>query len=341
MSLNRNDVMVSIICLAYNHEAFIKKTLDSFVNQKTNFKYEVIIHDDASTDRTADIIREYERLYPEIIRPIYQINNQHSQHISIIDNFVFPKLHGKYIAWCEGDDFWTDKTKLQQQVDALENNSSCGACISKVAFANLSGSRYGRYAPQEHFETGVISGESFVNYCLYPSLNNTMAYQISGFMIRSDIYSDYISKSPEYRKFFKVGDVPVFLYAGTCADVYYIDSAMSNYRTSNSSSWSGKNRADTKRYVLHYDTEIKALYAFDSYTDGKYHKCVEKAVLNRKFRIYEKTHDIKQLKQREMSDYYKILTKKRIITHYLFHYFPFICYPAKSLIQCIAKKRKQ
>jgi glycosyltransferase involved in cell wall biosynthesis len=103
-----DEIMVSVSCCAYNHEKYIRKCLDGFVRQKTNFKFEVIVHDDASTDNTAEIIREYEKLYPNIIKPIYQKENQYSQGISIKKQYMLPKLQGKYIATCEGDDWWID-----------------------------------------------------------------------------------------------------------------------------------------------------------------------------------------------------------------------------------------
>ena len=85
--------------------------------QKTTFPIEIIIHDDASTDGTAKIVKEYADKYPDLIVPILQTENQYSQGIKPSQNFVFPRARGKYIAFCEGDDYWTDPYKLQKQVD--------------------------------------------------------------------------------------------------------------------------------------------------------------------------------------------------------------------------------
>jgi len=117
-----SSVLASVCCLTYNHEDYIRDAIDGFLSQETDFPFEVIIHDDASTDRTADIIHDYAKRYPGIIRPIIQTENQFSKGGLIALRFVFPKAQGKYIAICEGDDFWTDKTKLQQQVSFLEDN---------------------------------------------------------------------------------------------------------------------------------------------------------------------------------------------------------------------------
>jgi glycosyltransferase involved in cell wall biosynthesis len=122
------NTIASICCTTFNHAPFIRDALDGFLMQITNFPFEVIIHDDASTDGTSDIIREYEKRYPNVIRPIYQTENQYSKGIKISATYVWPNARGKYIALCEGDDYWTDPLKLQKQVDFLEANSEYVVC---------------------------------------------------------------------------------------------------------------------------------------------------------------------------------------------------------------------
>src|SRR5690625_3999133 len=103
-----NKQIVSISCITYNQSSYIRQCLDGFLMQKCNFKFEVLIHDDASTDNTADIIKEYQAKYPDIIKPIYQAENQYSKGVRGINiRFNFPRAQGKYIALCEGDDYWT------------------------------------------------------------------------------------------------------------------------------------------------------------------------------------------------------------------------------------------
>lgn len=123
-----DNILVSVICTAYNQEKFIRQCLDSFIMQETNFKFEVLINDDASTDGTADIIKEYEQKYPDIIKPIYQTDNQYSKGISNMITHLFPRVKGKYVAFCEGDDYWTDPLKLQKQFDFMEANPEYSAC---------------------------------------------------------------------------------------------------------------------------------------------------------------------------------------------------------------------
>lgn len=122
---------VTVWCLTYNQKEFIKDALDGFVMQKTSFPFEVIVHDDASTDGTTNIVNEYAKKYPEIIKPMIETENQWQKgglkHIISIMNEKHRR--GKYIAFCEGDDYWTDSLKLQRQVDFLEGHSEYSMCF--------------------------------------------------------------------------------------------------------------------------------------------------------------------------------------------------------------------
>ena len=113
-------LMVTILCLVYNHESYIRQCLEGFVMQKTNFRFEAIVHDDASTDGTAAIIREYAEKYPDIIKPMCETEKQDSKGDGALGRIMTAHTHGKYVAICEGDDYWIDPLKLQRQVDFLE-----------------------------------------------------------------------------------------------------------------------------------------------------------------------------------------------------------------------------
>jgi len=130
--------MVSIVCEAYNHEPYLRDCLEGFVMQKTDFPIEILIHDDASTDKSAVIIREYESKYPSLFKPIYQKENQYSKGISIWSKYQLPRAKGKYIAFCEGDDYWIDPYKLQKQVDFLESHLEYDLCCSASKVYNQS-----------------------------------------------------------------------------------------------------------------------------------------------------------------------------------------------------------
>ena len=125
------QIKVSIVCITYNHAAFIRDCLNGFVMQKTDFPFEILINDDASTDKTAEIIREYEKKYPHLFRCIYQTENQWGKK-NAWNDILFPMVRGKYVALCEGDDYWTDPLKLQKQFDFLEKNPDVSVCFHPV-----------------------------------------------------------------------------------------------------------------------------------------------------------------------------------------------------------------
>ena len=156
-----NKPLVSIQCLVYNHEPYLRQCLDGFVMQKTNFPFEAIIHDDVSTDNSVAIIREYAEKYPDIIKPIYEKENQYSKHDGSLRKIILAAFspYSKYIAICEGDDYWTDPYKLQKQVDYLDNHPECGLVYTNAMVLNqIDGKLYKTSLPQQaDFETLLFS----------------------------------------------------------------------------------------------------------------------------------------------------------------------------------------
>ena len=130
---------VSVCIATYNHEAYIAKTLDSILGQKGDYLLEILIHDDASTDSTPTIIRDYQRRFPQVINPIFQEVNQYQQAIAIDPTFNYPRAKGKYIALCEGDDWWCDVSKLEKQVRCMEGDPKASFLFTN-AFISTHGS---------------------------------------------------------------------------------------------------------------------------------------------------------------------------------------------------------
>lgn len=124
--------LVTVICTTYNQEKYIKQALDGFVMQKTDFAVEVLIHDDASTDKTTDIIQDYTKKHSNMLKPIFGTKNRYSKGDYSFINEMFRSAKGKYIAYCEGDDYWTDPKKLQIQVDFLESHPDHALCFHPV-----------------------------------------------------------------------------------------------------------------------------------------------------------------------------------------------------------------
>jgi len=315
--------MVTVWCRTYNHEKFIEKALQGFVMQKTNFRFEVIVCDDCSTDSNAQIIKSYAEKYPDIIKPILLETNHYSKKIKIMPLYL-PTFKGKYIAFCEGDDFWQDENKLQTQFDALESNPGCVASFNRVEKVFMNNESTGQFLPYFKIQPGVIESKKFLSTVVYPAPVTNLAFQLSGCMMRTDVYREYWDNKPQYAGLFMCGDIPIFLHLGMKGDVYYIDKPMSCYRVGNPNSYVGNILRIREKAIKNFECEKNAFLAFDEYSDYIVHEHVLKAIRGRKFSILRANHDIKGMKTEEMADLFSLLSKKQKFKEYLLHYFPFM-----------------
>ena len=265
--MDNKDIMVSVICTAYNHEKYIRQCIDGFVMQKTNFEFEVIVHDDASTDNTANIIREYEKLYPNIIKPIYQKENQYSKGQKITRKLCMEKAKGKYIALCEGDDFWTDERKLQVQFDALESNPSCKLCLCKVRAVQENGEVLTQTFPSNPLSTGL-----YKSFDLLDVICKEYSFQTSSYFFGSSTLKKYFIDEPEFYRVAPVGDWPYLLYFSQF-EIFYIDDEMSCYRKNAMGNFSTTmNASSIEKQKKYYMSMIAMIKSFDQYTNYRYHE---------------------------------------------------------------------
>ncbi len=294
-----NEIKVSVLCTAYNHEKYIRKCLEGFVMQKTNFKFEVLINDDASTDNTAQIIREYEEKYPDIIKPIYQTENQYSKGIKITLNILSPLIKGKYVAFCEGDDYWCDENKLQAQFDIMEANPDCKMSIHRVGSCKENGEYKNCFKPQNNRENGKMSSRKYIE--------TGFDYQITGVLLVAKDYKQYAENPPAFKTMISVGDVPLMLYFGQLAPVYYFDKVMSIHRSNSIGSWSQKQQQNLNDRVAKFWLEQKLMMEeFDKYTNYIYHDLYEQKIINVTIRYLLEIGDKKELRKKK----YKTALKK-------------------------------
>lgn len=208
--------LVAIRCITYNHEAYIRDALEGFVMQQTDFPFVAIVHDDASTDGTADIIREYAAKYPHIIKPIYETENQYSKRdgsIPRIMNEACEKTGAKYYALCEGDDYWTDSLKLQKQVDFLETHPDYSLIFHPVKFIDQ--------------EKNVHSNYCVLNEGTYTIYDVLGPYCISTCSVV--LKKDVIKVRPHHQDF-QVGDRVLWCAASRVGKLYCINQIMGVYR---------------------------------------------------------------------------------------------------------------
>lgn len=215
--------LVSVVSITYNHEPYIRDCLEGFLMQKTTFPVEYIIHDDASTDHTADIIREYFDKRPDLFHVIIQRENQYSQNRPTTPQ-LYEMAQGKYIALCEGDDYWTDPLKLQKQFDFMEEHPDYSLC-SHNAFIlnekNKSKSVFYKCNPQNTLTIkDVIEGKNEV-------------LRTESLFFRSNMVYDYM----KYKEKCPVGDQALIICLAQKGLIYYSQEIMSTYRLFAKGSW--------------------------------------------------------------------------------------------------------
>lgn len=249
--MDTRELMVTIHCLVYNHEPYLRQCLDGFVMQKTNFRFEAIVHDDASTDGSANIIREYAEKYPDTIKPIYEVENQYSKRDGSIRRIMNEHTHGKYVALCEGDDYWTDPLKLQKQVDFMEANPDYSLCFHNAMILNERVEVKERITSCCYFKGDQqISTEQLIEEWCIPT---------ASILYRKASYDQL-----DLPKFFS-GDYTLELGLASVGKLHYIDRYMSVYRLNNGGVSS---KISAHKWSLQL---FKLLDWFDGLTGYRYH----------------------------------------------------------------------
>ena len=271
--------LVSVCIITYNHEKYIKRCLESVLEQQTSFPFEVVIGEDCSEDNTRDIIRYFEKKHPDIIRPIYHVRNVGAARNNF--EYCFAKIHSRYIAICDGDDYWTDPFKLQKQVDFLEKNQDCVMCFHRVKSIDQ--------------DDRILQEQDAMGEPLFYSWKDILHISIPTL---SAVFRNCIDQLPKEILRAKSGDT--FLFGmlskyGGAADLGFIGA---HYRIHAGGTWSGKSQVDQYRQAIH----TRKLMLQSTFFSQEQLVEIRKEIWNRKKRY------IKQfIKQRRLAHCLRIL----------------------------------
>lgn len=255
------DPLVSICCLTYNHENFISQTIESFLSQKTSFPVEILIHDDASTDNTQKIVMQFAVKYPDLIRTIFQTENKYSKgERSFFGHYILPSVRGKYIALCEGDDYWIDPFKIEKQVIFLENNPDCSICFHPAQHINEKDNLKNFinrpfFKPRKfkyNIRVAILGGGGFMT-------TNSMVFS-----------TKYLRNLPEYYYKAPVEDLPLMLVLASQGSIGYLEEVMSVYRMRTEGSWSSLMVSSKEMRRNHHRAILRMFREFNEATQFRY-----------------------------------------------------------------------
>ena len=259
--------LVSISMLAYNHAPWIEQAIMSIVNQKTEYPFRLYVHDDASTDGTAEIIQRLAEKYPDKITAILQKENQYSKGVNITQGIIRPKMKGEYIALCEGDDYWVDENKLQKQVSFMESHPDCSLCFSDAMVVDTNGNKIRNFFDNRSWNDKKINAKLKQKGGADFSVEEMLLLDFTptaSLMCSKNAYD-------ELKQFSLSLDLLVRLVTASMGYAHFHNEVFSAYRTGNASSASGSiQKTYEKLKTSFYDTHCRILNEFDDYTGHRY-----------------------------------------------------------------------
>ena len=304
--------LVTVCVITYNHARYVRQAMDSFLMQETDFPYEIFVHDDASTDDTQAILMEYRDRYPDRVHLLLQTENQYSKNDKIMARFMFPVIDTEYIAFCEGDDFWTDPKKLQKQIGWLMDHPDYSLSVTNADTVNSDGIKNGAAAPYSEdcdmpMEDLIRGGGGFITTA-------SIATRVS-----------YLKDLPEYYYRAKVGDAPLQLYLASLGKTRWHADHTCAYRVNAVGSWTvAQLMEDVSKPIAMHESMLDMLAGFDEATGGRYEAPLTYARNYHTFQIARLKGDFRTMKRPEHAKMYATLSWRVKLRTVMMKYCPFV-----------------
>jgi glycosyltransferase involved in cell wall biosynthesis len=255
---------LSILMVTYNHAKYIAQALDSVLMQEVNIEYEIVLGEDCSTDNTRAILLEYKKRHPDKIRLLL-----HQTNVGAHDNFIatYKACRGEYIAYLEGDDYWTSPGKLQKQVDFLDAHPECSICFHNSEEFYEDGSKPSwLYCSKDQKEISKL--EDLIEKCNFiPSCS---------VLFRNGLFGDF----PDWYSTLGMGDWILHLLNAQHGDIGYINEVMGRHRHHSSGTWSFRSQA---KNILEI---ITAYETINKYLNLKYNDLISKKIAEYNFSLF-------------------------------------------------------
>ena len=265
---------ITVVVMTYNHKDYIGAALDSILFQEIDVDFNILIHDDCSSDGTTDILKDYQKKHPDKIDIIFQSKRQFALlgYNEMIYRYIVPKLKSDYVAICDGDDYWADSKKLQKQFDFMESNRDYSMCFHSAYQLKPNGDMSSKWYIKPE---GDLVMSDIIND------RSGICAATSSIFIRTTVYSNF----PSWRISFPVEDVPLCIDAALHGKIHRFKEIMSVYRQFAVGSWSDQNSKDISRVIEQHHSLIGSMKLFDKEFNYAYHHLVESYINGCEFRI--------------------------------------------------------
>ena len=295
------EPLVTVILPTHNHAPFIAQAIESVLLQRTDFAFDILLHDDASTDGTAEICRTYAAKNPETITLIAQSINQYQTDRRIQSHILIPRVRAKYTAILDGDDYWTDPERLQKQVAYLEAHPACTLCVGAADHVGMDGRAIGRSAP----------------YRASREIDPADMIRAGGGFVASDAIvmpTRLLKNLPEFADRVEAEDIPFQLLGALAGYAWYMAETFVVCRQAVPGSWSARQYASAMETRIKTSRDLIALNeGYDAYSGGKYREAFAQAIRYQEFLILTYQHRLKEAKKPPYRFFYDQLSLKRKI----------------------------
>lgn len=301
------NIEISVCCITYNHKDFISEMLEGILNQEFEYDYEIIIHDDASTDGTVDILKKYKEKYPDKIVLLLENENQYKNGKKMFYTDI-QHAKGKYIAVCEGDDYWCDKYKLKKQYEFMEKNNKC-MYLCHAAYMMT----YGAEKMKE-----LRTYQSNRELGLEEILEKGLIFPTASLFFRKESFVNI----PQFYINAPIEDEPIKLLCLSQGKGFYMNEPMCVYRKNYPGSWNATVKGQKEKRLLHHNAKKIMYDQFNLYTNNKYSDSVSKAILLEDFNIVLTNQDYAKLREEKYKEILHQLSFSNKIRLFIASYIP-------------------
>ena len=269
----KNDE-ITVLVMTYNHKDYIVQAIQSILEQEIDVGYHILVHDDCSDDGTYELLLNLQKSNKDKISIIRQDTRKFpvDGFNRMLFKYVVPRLTTRFVAYCDGDDYWIDKNKLKKQYEFMNNHNEYSLCF---------------HSAYQLRNNSDISSKWFIkptrDYDLSDFINDKSGICVatSSIFVRREVFIDF----PNWRINYPVEDVPLLIHAALKGKIHGLADIMCVYRQFAAGSWSLQNKNNDERIIRHLNEMHEAIECFDSETDYKYHDMVLRQIDNYNFRI--------------------------------------------------------